>query len=119
MLREVVQLILSLAIGFAFTYILTPPISRFMKRHGRVGVDVHKADKPKIPEMCGLAIVAGVSASTLAVIMLKPEYLVEATAFIASTLIVAVVGLLDDTIVLGPRLKPALTALGAAPILIL
>lgn len=119
LLIESIQFISALAVGFAATYTLTPPISRFMERHGRVGVDVHKLDKPKIPEMCGLSIVAGVSASALTVIMLKPEYLIEAAAFIASTLTVAAVGVLDDTVVLGPRLKPALTALGAAPILML
>ncbi|MGQ9543576.1 MAG: MraY family glycosyltransferase [Candidatus Bathyarchaeia archaeon] len=118
-MRTVTPAIIALTIGFIVTYTLTQPISRFMQRHGKVGIDIHKPNKPKIPEMCGLSIVAGVSTSTVSVMILNPEYSIEATAFLYSTLTVAAVGLLDDTIMLGPKMKPFLTALGAIPILIL
>ncbi|MEM4250649.1 MAG: hypothetical protein QW828_02285 [Candidatus Bathyarchaeia archaeon] len=110
---------LTLVAGFTFTVLLIPQISGFMRRHGILGVDVHKPERPLIPEMCGLALVLGVAASSIITGIFHSDYLSKIVAFEASTLIVAAVGALDRLVKLGPRLKPLLTAFGAAPILIL
>jgi UDP-N-acetylglucosamine--dolichyl-phosphate N-acetylglucosaminephosphotransferase len=89
-----------------------------MRKHGIVGVDVHKAQRTRVPEMGGLALVLGVTASTLIVAVFYNEYVLRIVVFVASTLIVAVVGALDRLMRIGPKLKPLLTALGAIPILL-
>ena len=119
MLREIFLAICTLIVGFTVTILLTPPISRLMRKHGIVGVDVHKQDKPLIPEMCGLAIVLGVSASAVIVALFYNESIVEVLVFVVTTLIAAIVGTLDRLAKIGPKLKPVLTALAAAPILLL
>ncbi len=110
---------LALIVGFALTFLLIPPVSRVMRKYGIVGTDVHKLDRPLIPEMCGLALVVGVTASTLVVGFFYRESVVRLLAFVSATLIVAVVGALDRLTTIGPRLKPILTTLGAVPILLL
>ena len=119
MLEEILRSALTLAAGFAVTLILVRFISSFMRRHGVVGVDVHKPERPLVPEMCGLALVLGVTASTLIVGVFYSQYLLRIVAFAAATLIVAAVGALDRLVRIGPKLKPLLTALGAIPILLL
>lgn len=119
MLEGILHLALTLAAGFAVTLVLVPFVSIFMRKHGIVGVDVHKTQRPRIPEMGGLALVLGVTASTLIVAVFYNEYILRIVAFVAATLIVAVVGALDRLMRIGPKLKPFLTALGAIPILFL
>ncbi len=119
MLEEILRSALTLGAGFAVTLALVPFISSFMRRHGVVGVDVHKPERPLVPELCGLVLVLGVTASTLIVGVFYSEYLLRIVAFAAATLIVAAVGALDRLVRIGPKLKPLLTALGAIPILLL
>ncbi|MBS7622342.1 hypothetical protein KEJ39_01530 [Candidatus Bathyarchaeota archaeon] len=119
LLGEVLPAALALTVGFTVTLLLIPQVSGFMRRHGILGVDVHKPERPLIPEMCGVALVLGVTASSIFIGILRSDYLLKVVAFTASTLIVAVVGALDRLMKLGPRLKPLLTAFGAIPILIL
>jgi UDP-N-acetylglucosamine--dolichyl-phosphate N-acetylglucosaminephosphotransferase len=110
---------LLLIISFALTFLLLPPVSNIMRKYGIVGVDVHKLDRPLIPEMCGLALVVGVTASTIVVGLFYSRYVVVVLAFVSATLIVAVVGAVDRLTNIGPKLKPVLTAFGAVPILLL
>ncbi len=119
MLKEILSIACTLAVGFAITLLLIPPVSRFMYRHGVVGADVHKKDRPLIPEMCGVAVVLGVTASTSVVGLFYSQYTLKIVAFVAATAIAGAVGALDRLTSIGPRLKPVLVALGAAPILIL
>ncbi len=105
--------------GFALTYLLTPWIAKRMLKLRIVGVDIHKLDKPTIPEMCGLSIIVALTTSTIALMIYVPAYRKELIAFLASTLWVGSVGILDDLKPLNPKIKPLLTALAAAPILAL
>jgi UDP-N-acetylglucosamine--dolichyl-phosphate N-acetylglucosaminephosphotransferase len=106
------------AAAFVVTYLATPPLASWLKHRGIVGIDVHKLDRPKIPEMCGLSIIAGLTAGTLSLELLgghSPDIL----AFLATVLIAGAIGTIDDLRPLNPKLKPALTALAAIPILLL
>jgi len=49
------------AITFLITFISTPLIGKVMRRHGIIGKDVHKPSEIKLPEMCGLAILVGLT----------------------------------------------------------
>jgi len=105
--------------AFLVTYLTTPKLASWSSRRGIVGVDIHKLEKPKIPEMCGLSIVLGLTVASLLSIALFSQYSRQIAAFLGTVLIVGAIGAIDDLKPLSPRVKPVLTALGAAPILLL
>jgi UDP-N-acetylmuramyl pentapeptide phosphotransferase/UDP-N-acetylglucosamine-1-phosphate transferase len=119
LLGGILPAICALVVSFAVTFLLVPIASRFMRRHRIVGADVHKPDRPLIPEMCGVAVVLSVTVSTLIVWLFYTQYIMRIVTFVAATVVAAIVGALDRLTKIGPRLKPVLIALGAAPILIL
>jgi len=106
-------------IAFAVSYLTIPPLSSWLKRRGVVGTDIHKLDKPKIPEMCGLAVIAGVTVAGLLSSALFGGNSREIAAFLGTVLIAGTIGVIDDLRPLSPKLKPILTAVAAAPILLL
>jgi UDP-N-acetylmuramyl pentapeptide phosphotransferase/UDP-N-acetylglucosamine-1-phosphate transferase len=107
------------AVASAVTYLTIPPLASRFKRAGIVGIDFHKLEKPKIPEMCGLSIIVGITAAgLLSSAMLGADRHVIA-AFLGTIMIAGTIGAIDDLKPLGPKLKPVLTALAAVPILVL
>jgi len=114
----IMVLLISLA-AFVTTYITITPLASWLKRRGMVGTDIHKLDKPKIPEMCGLSVIAGLAVAALLSSQAFPAYRREILAFLATVLIAGSIGAIDDLKPLGSKLKPILTGLAAAPILLL
>ena len=104
--------------AFVVTYLTIPPLAALLKRRSIVGIDIHKLDRPKIPEMCGFSVIAGIAAGMLSLELLGGLSR-EIVAFLATVLIAGAIGAIDDIRPLGPKLKPALTALAAIPILLL
>lgn len=119
MLEIILPMVITILIGFIITILLIPSVSKFMFKHGIIGIDVHKLDRPKIPELCGITIVLGVTISAIILSLFYPEQNMWILAFVSSTLIAAIVGILDRITKIGPRLKPVLVALGAIPIIFL
>lgn len=109
----------SFTAGFLLTFLLVPKVAAYMRRKGMVGVDVHKPDRPAIPEMVGLTVVLGLTASAALVLVLWQAYTREFLAFIATVLIAAAIGAIDDLKGLGPKAKPLLMMLSSVPILLL
>jgi UDP-N-acetylglucosamine--dolichyl-phosphate N-acetylglucosaminephosphotransferase len=101
------------------TLISTPIVAKFMKNHGITGKDVHKIGMPDIPEMCGIAILLGLSVGVIGYAFLVPSAGREAITFLGTTIITGVIGMFDDLRPLGPRTKPLLTAIASLPILLL
>jgi len=97
---------------------LTPIIARVMVHFNRVGIDVHKTERPEIPEMCGLSIVIGMTASVAVLILISPQHKVEFLYFILSIIVAGIIGFIDDLKSLGAKVKPILTAFSCVPILI-
>jgi len=110
---------LALLVAFATTWLLTPVVAKKMLSIGKIGFDIHKSSKPPIPEMCGIAIMAGTIVSVALAIFLAPSHVTEYSTFLFSLAIAGAIGIADDFKPLSPRLKPALTALAAVPILLL
>ena len=106
-------------IAFVTTYLTIPPLATWLKQRGVVGVDIHKLNKPKIPEMCGLSILAGLTVAAFASSQLLSAHSREIVAFLGTVLIAGTIGVIDDIRTLSPRLKPVLTTIAAAPILLL
>lgn len=105
-------------IAFGVTYLAIRPLASWLRNHGIVGVDIHKVHRPTIPQMCGLAVMAGLSAGSVS-LELFGGYSRAVAAFLGTVLIAGTIGAVDDLRPLNPKLKPALTALAALPILLL
>jgi UDP-N-acetylmuramyl pentapeptide phosphotransferase/UDP-N-acetylglucosamine-1-phosphate transferase len=105
-------------VAFAVTYFTIPPVASWLTRRGIVGIDVHKLEKPKIPAMCGISIIAGTVAGLLS-LELVIGYSPDIVAFLGTVVIAGAIGVVDDLRPLSSRLKPILTALAAVPILLL
>jgi UDP-N-acetylglucosamine--dolichyl-phosphate N-acetylglucosaminephosphotransferase len=106
-------------VTFLVTFISTPIIGKLMKQHGVTGRDVHKLSKTEIPEMCGLAILLGLTVGALCYALFFPNALPEIIAFIGTIVIAGGIGFIDDIHPLSARIKPLLTALACPPILLL
>jgi len=115
MINELITLI----VGFAASFLSMPLVMKFMKKKGIVGVDMHKKNKPVIPEMGGVAVIIGIAASVAIASVLTPEKNRLLLSFLASALIAGVVGAVDDLKPLSARVKPFLTLFSGMPILML
>jgi len=95
-------LLISMAISFLTTLIITPRFIRFLYAAGIVGLDLHKKNKPKLPASGGICVASGVLAGLLSYIGIQTfVYGIQAISVyllgvISSVLIVTFVGLLDD-----------------------
>jgi len=107
------------AVGFAVSLLSMPMIMKVMKRKGIMGVDVHKKDRPSIPEMGGIAVLLGITASVLTAVLLMPGRDRLLVSFLSSTLIAGVIGAVDDLKTLNAKIKPFLTLFSSIPILLL
>jgi UDP-N-acetylglucosamine--dolichyl-phosphate N-acetylglucosaminephosphotransferase len=108
-----------LASGFIVTFVSLPRIMDYMIEKGMVGRDVHKKDKPIVPEMGGLAVLLGLSVCSIVGIYLFPRKATLIVSFLATALIAGVIGAIDDIVTLNARVKPFLMAFACIPILIL
>jgi len=89
-----------------------------MERLGITGVDVHKPNKPCIPEMGGLPIFFGFIICSTAIMFIYPS---TAKAFLAFILVVSIavsIGVIDVLRPWGPVSKIIFVAIASLPILI-
>jgi UDP-N-acetylglucosamine--dolichyl-phosphate N-acetylglucosaminephosphotransferase len=107
------------AVSFSITFVAIPIIGRAMRKHGITGRDVHKLARTELPEICGLAILTGLTAGVVIYTIIFPNAIREAAAFIGTVLIAGAIGLIDDLRPLSARIKPLLTAVACIPILLL
>ncbi|MFQ6095106.1 MAG: glycosyltransferase 4 family protein [Candidatus Bathyarchaeia archaeon] len=115
---EYLKYIIVPTIGFLVSFITLPALMKKMKSLGIVGVDVHKKDKPTIPEMGGIGVLTGLSVGIIAALFLFPDKALGLISFLATTLIAGLIGAVDDLKPLNPKVKPFLTLFASLPILI-
>ena len=108
-----------LALGFVVTFASLPRIMEYMIKRDVAGRDIHKKDKPIVPEMGGLAVLLGLSVCSIAGIYLIPEKASLFVSFLATVLIAGAIGAIDDLVTLNARVKPFFTTFACLPILIL
>ena len=111
--------LLTALLAFPLTLALTRFFMSYNLSKGISGVDVHKVDKPRIPEMCGASIPIVLVALALVESMVQPEHLLPLIAFASVVSATALVGALDDRVSMRGRYKPALALLCGLPIVIL
>jgi len=115
--ENTVLVIVSGGLGLLISWAVSRYILKNFVKHGIFGVDYHKPDKPQIPEMGGLAFIAGVAAASIPVLLLG-RYLVEVFGILATVLATGLVGIVDDYKKLNAIAKPVLTALAGIPLII-
>ncbi len=95
-------------VALVATFLSTPVLIRLCARAGIVGRDVNKPGQPEIPEMGGLAIVAGFCAGVLftlgmmSFLHLFPQVnVLLLLAVIATVLMLSLIGVVDDLLGMG------------------
>lgn len=90
------------------------------KKVGIVSVDVHKHDKPNVPNMGGVTIVIGFLIGLISVLMLSPHpKITDILASVVTIFLMALIGIVDDLTELTKNVKPLLAAFAAAPLIII
>jgi len=94
-------IILLIILTFVITIAITPYVIQRMRNAGIIGIDVNKPDKPKIPEMCGIAGVFAFAVSGTILAVVTRLYNIEiSTMAIVGTLCAmtlgGIIGLIDD-----------------------
>ncbi len=111
---------LAFGISFCITFIFTHFLIPYLLSKNISGIDGHKPDKPKIPEMGGISIVVGYTLGILAVLSIGENF--DPTMVFAGLLVfifASVIGFSDDLWKLSHKIKPVLLLAAAAPLVIL
>ena len=113
------HVIVSVIIGFIIVYYMTPIAARRLKERRVTGVDVHKPERPLIPTMGGLVLVAGYLASILWFLVIFPDFFKELTAILSTILMISMVGMIDDILQLRHSIKVMLPMVASLPLLLI
>jgi UDP-N-acetylglucosamine--dolichyl-phosphate N-acetylglucosaminephosphotransferase len=116
--ESVVPMIISGAVGLLTSLVTIRYIMKNFIRLGISGIDHHKPSKPRIPEMGGLAFIAGVVAASIPMLLLN-LYFFETLGILATVLATGIVGIVDDLKKLSAISKPILTAIAGLPLIVL
>ncbi|WP_175059156.1 glycosyltransferase 4 family protein [Thermococcus sp. 2319x1] len=98
-------------VGFILSLLLTPYIGSLMRKAGMVGRDIHKLDKPEVPEMGGIVLLLVLP---LSLASLLNETLAKALLVF---LLFGVIGIIDDTTQLKQSHKVLLSLLVSSLVL--
>lgn len=117
-------LLVALIVSFFTTMVTVPWLIKKLAEQGLVGIDQNKFNKPKIPEMGGLAVVIGFVAgvSTFLVIgnVLREEETSELAAPVLAVVLAvvgaALTGIMDDLFGIRQRIKAVIPFLFAIPV---
>ena len=119
-----IALIISLIASFLTTIITVPWLIRNLAERGLVGIDQNKFEKPKIPEMGGLAVVIGFVAGVSTFLVINYVLAEEETTNLAAPVLAVVLavvgaaltGIMDDLFGLRQRIKAVIPFLFAIPV---
>lgn len=119
------MLILVALVSFGGAFLGARILIPRLRRAGIVGPDVHKPGKPEVPEMGGLALVAGFGAGTLFSISLAtfcPLFssldMVALLAVLCTVLLTTLLGIIDDLIGIRQWVKALLPVVAALPLMV-
>ncbi len=120
------MIIVPFVVALLASLLATPILIGLCRQAGIVGRDVNKASQPEIPEMGGLAVVAGFSAGILFALgmtsflrLLPAVNMVLLLAVLVTVLLLALIGVVDDLLGMRQWVKALLPALAALPLMAL
>ncbi|MHA1187468.1 MAG: hypothetical protein ACTSXA_09810 [Candidatus Heimdallarchaeota archaeon] len=105
-------------VSFTATFFLTWFLSKYFLKKGHYGLDVHKANKPKVAESGGVGLVIVLLIAIIVSIFIFPDYWQHFTVAAIVVLIVGLIGLYDDLKTLGAISKPFLLLIPSIPIIV-
>ena len=92
-------LIVSIGIAvFLLTYLIYPPLIKYLKKKGWVGYDIHKTARPETAESGGIGLTIGILVGIIIMGLIYRPLLNEMIVFVITIIIAALVGLIDDHI---------------------
>ena len=102
--------------------VLTPLFAKIMVKLGKIGTDVHKPHKPKIPESVGISVALTIILSLLFALIFTYNENSVLTLRLTIILVVVtgtlIIGIIDDFYRLSAILKPVLLVIVAIPIIL-
>jgi len=111
--------VLEALLAFLITFFFLRKYIPLAKSKGLVGIDVHKPDKPKIPEMGGFGIVFGfLFGIAIAYPFISQSTRLTLLVAVTSVILAAFVGAFDDLINLSIIKKIILIAIASIPLII-
>ncbi len=118
-------LILIFLMSFFVTFLSTQWIIPKLRKSGFVGRDVHKEDKPEIPEMGGFSIIFGLSSGILLAVafttfsnsILPDLELKFILAALSTILLMSLIGIFDDLFAMRQIIKATLPLFAALPLI--
>lgn len=120
---------IGIVISFLVTLITLPYWIKRAIRARLVGIDMNKYKKPKIPEVGGITVVAGIIVGILTYVAIKTfyfnsiQFVIEILAVVCTILIITIIGFIDD--ILGWKIglrqyqKPILCLFAAIPLAVI
>ncbi|MFX0075257.1 MAG: hypothetical protein ACFE96_07440 [Candidatus Hermodarchaeota archaeon] len=106
---DTIYLVIIFVAGFIITLLIIPYLIKYMKKKGYFGIDIHKNAKPKVAESGGIALIVGISSTSLLLLLFFPNFSNEILIFLLTVVLSGVIGFLDDRIRLKSRYKLILT----------
>ncbi|WP_338599545.1 glycosyltransferase 4 family protein [Sulfolobus tengchongensis] len=112
------SVILSVFISFLIGYLSTIWVIKQARKSGFVGKDINKPNKPEVPLMGGIGVIAGfvAGAFTLLVSDVRSERVIPAV--ILSSLLIAFLGLLDDIFNVRQSIRAFLPIFASVPLVV-
>lgn len=105
------------AIAFVVTYLLTPALIKYLNKRGMVVKDYHKPNNVQVPRPGGISIIVAIAAAELVLFIFTMSSGV--LAILLCTVIAFFVGYVDDRRVMGGYFKPVALLAAAIPIIVL
>ncbi|BAB67155.1 MraY family glycosyltransferase [Sulfurisphaera tokodaii] len=117
-------IIISAIIGYLVTYISTKWVINIAKSRGFVGKDINKPDKPQIPVLGGVSIVAGFIAGAFTFLLFSNDSprseIIEKVivSVLLSSLLIGYLGILDDIFNLRQSIRAFLPIFASVPLIL-
>jgi UDP-N-acetylglucosamine--dolichyl-phosphate N-acetylglucosaminephosphotransferase len=113
-------LLATMVLSFAATFAVTPWFIRKLREKGFVGNDLNKRGMPKIANFAGISVIFGLTIGLLfgiGFLTFSGENPVPLLAALASVLMIAFVGLIDDVLNVRQIVRVAMPVLAALPLI--
>ena len=112
--------VLVVLISFFATLLISPKLMRRLAFKKLVSRDMNKPDKPSVPKYGGIAIVFGFALAVLISLQLRSASMNHELmlAAICSTVIIALIGLLDDVLDIPDKYRVLLPVFAALPLIV-